>query len=962
LNGWLFKVYHRGNGLGMVRNKYRITILACLIFEALLMVGCGGGGGQQVLVSPAITSAASATFTVGTPGSFAVTVSGYPAPTLTESGTLPGGVSFNAATGVLSGTPATGTGGTYPLTFTASNGVGANATQSFTLTVNQAPAITSAASATFTVGAAGSFTVTTTGFPAPALNASGALPNGVTFADNGNGTAALSGTPAAGSTGTYPLTFTASNGVGANATQSFTLTVNQAPAITSAASATFTVGTPGSFAVTVSGYPAPTLTESGALPGGVSFNASTGVLSGTPAAGAGGTYPLTFTASNGVGSNATQNFTLTVDNPVPTLASLTPTSINSGSPDTTVAITGTSFVPSSVVQANGTNLTTSYVSATQLSATVPAAMLVNAGNLTVTVTTPSPGGGTSSGQTFQVLAVVTLSPPSPSVLTGQSQTFTVSVSGTSNQSVTWSIQGAGTGNSTVGTISSAGVYTAPAVVPNPPSVTIVATSNFDNVSAGTTTLTVTSPVEDWPKYRRDLSDTGRSGETGLSSANVGLLKPKWSFTTPGGQVSASPAVATINGTPMVFIGSWNGNFYGLNAVTGAEVWHFTIDAAPSSGSCATSPISCRRIASSAEVANGDVYFGAGNGYVYALDAATGSRVWGTQLGDPTQGVEIWTSPAVTNGLVYVGVASHNDTPCVPGQVVALNASTGAVAWTFDTNDPTVPGVGVWSSPAIDTSVTPAIVYIGTGNPGNGCVPAATTTPSFSYPDGILALNASTGALISFFPAVTNDTTDCCDFGSSPVLHSTNQCPATGNTSWVTEADKNGSVYTLPRGSSGTPTTASSTVDLGALGSGEVIASPALLPGTSATDCNHFYIPSQAGYLYDLQQAGSGTVSNNSTSPWPVAVNISGGCATVGACPLLSAPASITDILLFGGGDGNFYVYSTSGQNLFSYGTLGLVASGPAISASRVYFGSYGPTNTTTGLRDGVVYCLSINGQ
>ena len=67
----------------------------------------------------------------------------------------------------------------------------------------------------------------------------------MTFVDNGNGTATLSGTPAAGTGGTYPLTITASNGVGTPATQSFTLTVNQAPAITSANSTTFTVGTAG---------------------------------------------------------------------------------------------------------------------------------------------------------------------------------------------------------------------------------------------------------------------------------------------------------------------------------------------------------------------------------------------------------------------------------------------------------------------------------------------------------------------------------------------------------------------------------------------------------------------------------------------------------------------------------------------------------------------------------------------
>jgi hypothetical protein len=89
-----------------------------------------------------------------------------------------------------------------------------------------APAITSTNGTTVTVGTAGSFTVTTTGTPTVSLTETGALPSGVTFVNNGNGTATLSGTPAAGSGGTYTLTFTASNGVGTPANQSFTLTVN----------------------------------------------------------------------------------------------------------------------------------------------------------------------------------------------------------------------------------------------------------------------------------------------------------------------------------------------------------------------------------------------------------------------------------------------------------------------------------------------------------------------------------------------------------------------------------------------------------------------------------------------------------------------------------------------------------------------------------------------------------------
>jgi hypothetical protein len=85
--------------------------------------------------APVITSANSATAKVGSSFSFQVTASGYPAPSLTESGKLPTGVRFNSATGVLSGTAATGTAGTYTLTFTATNSAGST-TQSFTLTVS----------------------------------------------------------------------------------------------------------------------------------------------------------------------------------------------------------------------------------------------------------------------------------------------------------------------------------------------------------------------------------------------------------------------------------------------------------------------------------------------------------------------------------------------------------------------------------------------------------------------------------------------------------------------------------------------------------------------------------------------------------------------------------------------------------------------------------------------------------
>jgi autotransporter-associated beta strand protein len=84
------------------------------------------------------TSSSGTTFTEGSAASFAVTTSGYPPATTSASGALPPGVTFNPGTGVLSGTPAFGSHGTYLLTITASNGVSGDTSETFTLVVNQA--------------------------------------------------------------------------------------------------------------------------------------------------------------------------------------------------------------------------------------------------------------------------------------------------------------------------------------------------------------------------------------------------------------------------------------------------------------------------------------------------------------------------------------------------------------------------------------------------------------------------------------------------------------------------------------------------------------------------------------------------------------------------------------------------------------------------------------------------------
>ncbi|MGD0313902.1 MAG: putative Ig domain-containing protein, partial [Acidimicrobiales bacterium] len=257
---------------------------------------------------PTFTSSTSTTFAEATPGTFAVTANGDGPITYTESGPLPSGVTL-ATNGTLSGTPASGTAGSYPITITATDAKSDTTTQSFTLTVGEtAPVFTSGTSTSFTENSAGTFAVTATGDTPITFTESGPLPSGVTLASDGT----LSGTPALGTAGSYPITITATDTNSNTTTQSFTLTVEPAaPVFTSGTSTSFTENSAGTFAVTATGYTPITFTESGPLPSGVTL-ATNGTLSGTPAFGTAGSYPITITATDTNTNTSTQSFTLTV--------------------------------------------------------------------------------------------------------------------------------------------------------------------------------------------------------------------------------------------------------------------------------------------------------------------------------------------------------------------------------------------------------------------------------------------------------------------------------------------------------------------------------------------------------------------------------------------------------------------------------------------------------------------------
>ena len=106
------------------------------------------------------------------------------------------------------------------------------------------------------------------------------------------------------------------------------------------------------------------------------------------------------TPAPGGGTTGTQSFT--VQNPGPVLTGISPSSVTAGAGNTTITLSGSGFVAQSVVRANGTNITTSFVSGTTLTAIVPAAYFVNPGNVSITVSTPNPGGGTSGAFNISV--------------------------------------------------------------------------------------------------------------------------------------------------------------------------------------------------------------------------------------------------------------------------------------------------------------------------------------------------------------------------------------------------------------------------------------------------------------------------------------------------------------------------------------------------------------------------------
>ena len=378
----------------------------------------GVGSSSQTLVltvdGPAvITSNLTASGTAGQAFTYSLTAEGTAPITRSMSG-LPAWLSFDANAGLLSGTPPAA--GTFTVTMGASNGVGSD---SKTLTITIAappptptpPAITSALTASGTVGAAFSYTITASGQVPMTFSATG-LPAWASVDAN---TGVISGTPSGGAT--TSVTIGATNALGADS-KTLVISVEAPPQVTSALTATGQIGVPFSYTLTATGSGVITLTASN-LPAWASFNAGTGVISGTPTAD--GSFSVSIAASNGAGTDS-ESLVITIETPALVTSALAVDGIVGDAFSYTVTASGSAPVSTS---ATGLPAWASF-SAGVISGTPTAA-----GSFSITLGASNAAGSDSKTLTVTVRArPVITSALTADAIVGDAFSYTLTASGT----------------------------------------------------------------------------------------------------------------------------------------------------------------------------------------------------------------------------------------------------------------------------------------------------------------------------------------------------------------------------------------------------------------------------------------------------------------------------------------------------------------------------------------------------
>jgi outer membrane protein assembly factor BamB len=288
--------------------------------------------------------------------------------------------------------------------------------------------------------------------------------------------------------------------------------------------------------------------------------------------------------------------------------------------------------------------------------------------------------------------------------------------------------------------------------------TAAATSSRSSDRAAISTATAPS----WPQPEGDLGATRLAASSSIDSSNVASLAPAWRTPLTGGGTFGDASTTPIVVRGQVYLEDLSGRVRSIDLRTGKVAWTTDLSVAhlPMIGP------------NGVAVDGGKVFAIAGRGDVAALDARTGAVRWRTTVTDTsTLGVDI--QPIVYEHRVYVstvpvslsGIYHGGDA----GSIVALDESTGAIDWTFDTvaddlwGNPTVnSGGGAWYPPSIDPST--GLMYWGIGNPapfpGAAGYPDGSSRPGPDlYTDSTIALDVATGALRWYSQATPHDLFD-----------------------------------------------------------------------------------------------------------------------------------------------------------------------------------------------------------
>jgi len=266
---------------------------------------------------------------------------------------------------------------------------------------------------------------------------------------------------------------------------------------------------------------------------------------------------------------------------------------------------------------------------------------------------------------------------------------------------------------------------------------------------------------DWQTFLFDNTRAGYdASETIINRSTSPHLRLHWTHTTAA-TISTEPVEA--NG--MAYWGSWDGIEHASRLSDGSDIW--TANLGTTTGRCNSHPNGVASTANISSVLIGgvttsvDFVGGGGNATFYALNATTGAVIWQTML-STQPGAYIWSSPAVFNNSIYIGLSSLGDCPLVQGQLLQLDASTGTVQHTFNFVPNGCLGATVWSSPTIDGQT--GTVYVSTGNGGT-----CSTTETMA--DALVALNATDLSLVGSWQIPLSQQTTDGDFGASPTLFS-----------------------------------------------------------------------------------------------------------------------------------------------------------------------------------------------